>query len=125
VNLQIAKLPSKPELPDVPLDPDDPLDPEDPLEPDVPLVPPEILAVKDEKAIWPDVPEVPPVKSVTIYSLSFEFADRTIGKSVILVFDITYKYFSILFFTLSIILFFMKEHHLMIEEPNCYHFELL
>jgi hypothetical protein len=51
VNLQMAILPSNPDVPDVPLEPDDPLDPEDPLEPDVPLVPPEMLAVKDEKAI--------------------------------------------------------------------------
>ena len=61
VNLHIAKLPSNPE---VPLDPDDPLVPEvplDPDDPDVPLVPPEILAVNEENAIWPEVPEVPPV----------------------------------------------------------------
>lgn len=51
VNLQTAKLPSKPEvplLPLLPLVPDVPLVPEDPL---VPLVPPEILAVNEEKAI--------------------------------------------------------------------------
>jgi hypothetical protein len=61
VNLHIAKLPSSPEdplVPLVPLVPDVPLDPDDPL---VPLVPPEILAVNEENAIWPEVPEVPPV----------------------------------------------------------------
>jgi hypothetical protein len=67
------------------------------------------------------------VKSVTIYSLSFEVAAETIGKSVILVFDITYKYFSILFFSLYIILFFrsIEERLPMTVQPNCYHFESL
>ena len=61
VNLHIAKFPSNPEVPLDPDEPEEPLLPLDPDDPDVPLVPPEILAVNEENAIWPEVPEVPPV----------------------------------------------------------------
>jgi len=62
-----------------------------------------------------------------MYNLSFGDADNTMGKSVIRVFDITYKYFSILFFSIYTILFFrsMKERLPMTVKPNCYHFALL
>jgi len=39
------------------------------------------------------------VKSVTMYNISSGAADNTIGKSVILVFDIDYKYFLIFFYS--------------------------
>jgi len=42
------------------------------------------------------------VKSVTMYNISSGAADNTIGKSVILVFDIDYKYFLIFFIQLFV-----------------------
>jgi hypothetical protein len=62
-----------------------------------------------------------------MYSLSFGVAAETMGKSVIRVFDITYKYFSIYFFLYIIFFIFrsIEERLLMTVKPNCYHFELL